>query len=117
MEVMKKIPAIMAKLSAVPTKGLPEDLAAAFARVAKNGAATSEVMALIPADFPADPQAIQAYMQAHPEVMKTMMELQTKMTPLKAEGEAAEKELSEAATKHGLDVSKFINAGKALGGE
>ncbi len=115
MEMMKKLPALMKKLEGVSTAGLPEDLAAAFTLVQKNSSATAEVIALFPADLPSDPAKMEEYMKANPDALKTMMEIQTRMGPLKEQSDAASKELEAAAAKHGLDLTKFIKAGREMG--
>jgi hypothetical protein len=116
-EMMKKIPVLLTQLESIPTTGLPEDLVAAFSRVTKGNHAMGLIFASLPAGLPSDPAEFPAYMQANPEVMKTMMELETKMAPLKAEADAAEKEFEAAATKNGLDISNYIKAGKAMNAE
>jgi hypothetical protein len=113
--MMKKIPAMMAKLESVPLKGLPEDLAAAFTRLSKNANATGALISAIPAGLPSDPAAIRPYMQAHPEIMEIMKELESKLAPLNTEAEAAGKALEMVAAKHGLDVNPFIKAVRQLG--
>jgi len=115
MEMMKKLPALMKKLEGVSTAGLPEDLAAAFTLVQKNSSATADVIALFPADLPSDPAKMEEYMKANPDALKTMMEIQTRMGPLKEQSDAASKELEAAAAKHGLDLTKFIKAGRQMG--
>jgi hypothetical protein len=116
MERMKSLPGILGKLEQIPTDGLPEDLVAAFSRITKANVAMSALIAAIPAELPSDPELMQAYLLANPEAMKTMEELQTKMILLKAESNLALKDLEAAAAEHGLDVHKFIKAGKAVGG-
>ena len=113
--MMKRIPAMMAKLESVPLKGLPEDLAAAFTRLAKNANATGALISAIPAGLPSDPAAIRPYMQAHPEVMTMMIELESKLAPLNTEAEASGKALETVAAKYGLDVKPFIKAAHQLG--
>lgn len=115
MEMMKKLPALMKKLEGVSIAGLPEDLAAAFTLVQKNSSATADVIALFPADLPSDPSKMEEYMKANPDALKTMMEIQTRMGPLKEQSDAASKELEAAAAKHGLDLTKFIKAGREMG--
>lgn len=117
MELMKQLPGLLKKLESVSTAGLPEDLAAAFTRVQKNASATADLIASVPAELPADPDKIPDWLQAHPEVMKIMLEMDAKMTPIKAEGEVAKKALEAAAAKHGLDLSRFIKAGEPREGE
>jgi hypothetical protein len=116
-EMVKKVPVLLTKLESIPTTGLPEDLVAAFSRVIKGNHAMGLIFASLPSGLPSDPAEFPAYMQANPEVMKTMMELQTKMAPLKVEADAAEKEFEAAATKNGLDISNYIKAGKAMNAE
>ena len=117
MEMLKKVPALLAKLESIPTTGLPDDLVAAFSRVTKGNHAMGLIFAALPSGLPSDPAEVPAYMQANPEVIKTMMELQTKMAPLKAEVDAAEKEFEASATKNGLDISNYIKAGEAMNAE
>jgi hypothetical protein len=112
MDLMKKLPAILGKLEAIPTTGLPEDVATAFGKVVKDSKEKIGILSQFPSDLPSDPAAIPAYMQAHPEVAKTMMELQGKMAGMAAESQAVEAEFKAAAEKNGMDVSKFLKAGQ-----
>ncbi|MDB6133658.1 MAG: hypothetical protein JWM59_1901 [Verrucomicrobiales bacterium] len=110
METMKKVPPVIAKLAAVPTTGLPEEVAAAFGKVVANANARAAMLSRIPADLPSDPTAMPAYVQSHPEFMNTMRELQTRMGPLTVDGRTASGEFKAAADKHGIDISEFEKA-------
>jgi len=112
MDIMKKIPAVMAKLESVPTAGLPAEVVTAFGKVVKDAKAKTDILAKFPADLPSDPAAIPAYMQANPDAMKAMMEAQSQMGAMEVESKAVEAEFKAAAEKNGMDVTKFINAGQ-----
>ena len=110
MEMMKKLPEILAKLEGVATDGLPADLATAFNRLRTNAAETAALIKTIPADLPTDPSAIGPYIQAHPEALTALQGLQEKMGPIKLEGEIARKELTAAAAANGIDIKTFIKS-------
>lgn len=112
LSMIKEMEPVLAKVSALPTTGLPEDLTAGFNRFMKSTNEMVTVFKSIPADLPKDPAQIPAYMQANPEAMKAMQEVGTKMAAAQTEAEAAKVEFKAAATKNGIDISKFLEAGE-----
>ncbi|MES2705187.1 MAG: hypothetical protein V4726_01160 [Verrucomicrobiota bacterium] len=112
MLLMQKLPEIVAKAKTVPTAGLPEEVTAAYGKFLKATDTMMEIMATIPKDLPTKPDEMATYMQAHPEVMKSFAEAQPKLQAADAEVEAAKTELQAAAEKNGINVTKFLNAGK-----
>lgn len=112
MLLMQKLPEIVGKAKAVPTAGLPEEVSAAFGKFLKATDTMLGIMATIPKDIPTKPEEMVPYMQAHPDVAKTFAEIQPKLQAADEEGEAAKTELQTAAEKNGINVTKFLNAGK-----
>lgn len=112
-EARKELSSILAKVQAVSTDGIPAAVATAFGKVQDNVKAMAEILPQIPTDIPQDPARLAEYAQANPEKMKALMEMVPKMEPLKTEGDAARKELEEAAKANGMDLTKFIKAGES----
>lgn len=111
-DMLKKLPELQTKLEAVPTTGLPADVVTSFEKAVKDSKAMMEILAKFPSDLPSDPAAIPAYMQANPDAAKTMMEVQTQLQTKAVESKAVQEEFKAAAEKHGIDVTKFVQAGE-----